>query len=53
MVERERSDALPRKGKVVPELSNDAIREVPVYTYRILYEIRKPDIQASLCSRDA
>lgn len=37
-------DELPRWGKVVPELDNEAIRELPVYSYRILYEIREPDI---------
>jgi toxin ParE1/3/4 len=36
--------ALPRIGKVVPELGNEAIRELPVCSYRILYEIREPDI---------
>ena len=37
-------DALPRIGKVVPELGNEAIRELPVYSYRILSEIREPAI---------
>lgn len=31
-------------GKVVPELGNEAIRELALYSYRILYEIKTPDI---------
>jgi len=37
-------DELPRMGKVVPELGNEAIRELSLYSYRILYEIKAPDI---------
>ncbi len=32
-------DELPRKGKKVPELNEESVREVSLYTYRILYEI--------------
>ena len=32
-------DELPRKGKKVPELNEDSVRELSLYTYRILYEI--------------
>ena len=35
-------DKLPRKGHKVPELNEDAIRELSLYSYRIIYEI-KPD----------
>jgi plasmid stabilization system protein ParE len=35
---------LPRRGKVVPELGNEAIRELSLYSYRILYEIKAPDV---------
>ncbi len=35
---------LPRMGKMVPELGNDAIRELSLYSYRILYEIKAPDV---------
>lgn len=31
---------LPRMGRVVPELGNEAIRELTLYSYRILYEIK-------------
>lgn len=31
---------MPRMGRVVPELDNEAIRELSLYSYRILYEIR-------------
>ena len=32
-------DELPRIGKVVTELNNENIRELSIYTYRIIYEI--------------
>lgn len=35
---------LPRIGKTVPELGNENIRELSLYSYRIIYEIREPDI---------
>ncbi|MCC5853617.1 MAG: type II toxin-antitoxin system RelE/ParE family toxin [Alkalimonas sp.] len=35
-------DELPRKGHKVPELNDDAVRELGLYSYRIVYEI-KPD----------
>ena len=37
-------DELPRVGKVVSELGVDAIRELSMYSYRILYEIKEPDV---------
>ena len=33
-------DTLPRKGRKVPELNVDAVRELGLYSYRILYEIK-------------
>lgn len=33
-------DELPRKGRMVPELNDDAVRELGLYSYRILYEIK-------------
>ncbi|MEW8291821.1 MAG: type II toxin-antitoxin system RelE/ParE family toxin [Candidatus Thiodiazotropha endolucinida] len=33
-------DAVPRKGYKVPELNEDAVRELGLYSYRILYEIK-------------
>ena len=33
-------DTLPRKGRKVPELNDDAVRELGLYSYRILYEIK-------------
>ncbi|MFV1985350.1 MAG: type II toxin-antitoxin system RelE/ParE family toxin [Thiohalomonadales bacterium] len=35
-----RLDELPRKGMKVPELNVDAVRELSLYSYRILYEIK-------------
>ncbi len=37
-------DDLPRIGKVMDELKNDKIRELPIYTYRIIYEIKTDDV---------
>lgn len=31
---------LPRIGKVIPELGDDNLRELSLYSYRILYEIK-------------
>ncbi len=36
-------DALPRAGRIVPELGEPDIREVAVHAYRIIYEIRNAD----------
>ena len=33
-------DELPRKGRMVPELNEDAVRELGLYSYRVLYEIK-------------
>ncbi len=35
---------LPCMDKMVPELGNDAIRKLSLYSYRILYEIKAPDV---------
>ena len=35
---------LPRIGKVIPELGDDKLRELSLYSYRILYEIKAPDV---------
>ena len=37
-------DDLPRMGRVVPELNNEHIRELSLYSYRILYEIKDRDV---------
>ena len=38
-------DALPRIGRKVPELNEDAIRELSLYSYRIIYEIKTKHIE--------
>ena len=46
---REKTDVLnglPKVGKKVPELYNDAVRELSLYSYRIIYEIKS---RALLC----
>ncbi len=35
---------LPLMGKIVPELNNVNIRELSLYSYRILYEIKDQDL---------
>lgn len=37
-------DELPRVGPVVPELGSEAIRELSLYSYRILYEVKNPGV---------
>lgn len=44
---REKTDVLeptPRVGRKVAELNNDQVRELSLYSYRIIYEIREQDI---------
>lgn len=31
---------LPQTGKIVPEINNPAIRELHIYSYRIMYEVK-------------
>jgi plasmid stabilization system protein ParE len=33
-------DELPRKGHKVPELNEDRVRELGLYSYRMIYEIK-------------
>ncbi len=37
-------DELSRLGRKVPELDDEAVRELSLYSYRILYEIKAPHI---------
>jgi plasmid stabilization system protein ParE len=37
-------EKLPRLGRKVPELSEETVREVSLYSYRILYEIKPAHI---------
>lgn len=36
-----RLEHLPRLGRVVPEINEDCIRELSIYSYRVLYEIKQ------------
>ncbi|OHX35519.1 MULTISPECIES: type II toxin-antitoxin system RelE/ParE family toxin [unclassified Methylomonas] len=38
-------DQLPRIGRIVPELSDEAVRELSLYSYPILYEIKPSHIE--------
>lgn len=33
-------DTLPHKGKMVAEVNEESVREISLYSYRILYEIK-------------
>jgi plasmid stabilization system protein ParE len=33
-------DQAPRGGRKVPELEDEAIREIPVYSWRVIYQLR-------------
>ncbi|MBI5451036.1 MAG: type II toxin-antitoxin system RelE/ParE family toxin [Gammaproteobacteria bacterium] len=35
---------LPRVGRAVPEVGDDSVRELSLYTYRIIYEVSGPDV---------
>jgi addiction module RelE/StbE family toxin len=37
-------EALPRQGRMVPELNDEAVRELRLYSYRVLYEIKSVDL---------
>ncbi len=37
-------DNLPKIGKVVAELNDEAVRELWLYSYRIIYEIKSQDV---------
>ncbi|MCP4285306.1 MAG: type II toxin-antitoxin system RelE/ParE family toxin [Gammaproteobacteria bacterium] len=44
---REKTDILeqlPKRGKKIPELNNDQVRELSLYSYQIIYEIREQGI---------
>lgn len=44
---REKASTLndfPKSGKKVPEINDDNIRELHLYSYRIIYQIDKSDI---------
>ena len=38
-------DETPKLGKVVPEIRDDNVRELHLYSYRILYEIKGKNIE--------
>lgn len=37
-------DQVSRIGRMVPELNEETVREIPLYSYRILYEIKTEHI---------
>jgi len=44
---REKTDVLediPKVGKKVPEVNNETIRELSLYSYRIIYEIKSQGV---------
>jgi len=37
-------DELPKMGKKVPEVDDEAVRELSLYSYRIIYEIKSQGV---------
>ncbi|MBA3582649.1 MAG: type II toxin-antitoxin system RelE/ParE family toxin [Gammaproteobacteria bacterium] len=37
-------DLLPRLGRIVPEINDETLREISVYSYRIIYQIHQKNI---------
>ncbi len=37
-------EKFPKRGRVVPEISDEAVRELFVKSYRLIYEIREADV---------
>ncbi|MGH2588927.1 MAG: type II toxin-antitoxin system RelE/ParE family toxin [Dehalococcoidia bacterium] len=48
-----RAAAFPRSGRVVPESDDDAIREVFVSSYRVIYRILQTDVQVVMVHHGA
>jgi addiction module RelE/StbE family toxin len=45
IIEKSRSlDQFPERGRVVPEIGNPALREVFVYSYRMIYEVTERQV---------
>lgn len=40
----EELNGLPKMGRMVPELNEEAVRELLLYSYRIIYEIKGEEI---------
>jgi plasmid stabilization system protein ParE len=38
-------DDLPHVGRIVPELNEETVRELSLYSYRILYEIKPTHVE--------
>lgn len=38
-------NALAERGQIVPELDIPSIREVFIYSYRLIYEVKKEEVQ--------
>jgi len=34
----------PRRGRIIPEIPDDSVREIFVKSYRLIYEIREGDV---------
>lgn len=38
-------DELPYQGRKVPELNDESVRELGLYSYRIIYEIKNNSVE--------
>ena len=37
-------DQTPRGGRKVPEVDDESIRELPVYSWRVIYQLRESNV---------
>ena len=37
-------ESFPERGRIVPEFNSDSVREIYVYSYRLIYEIQSDQI---------
>ena len=37
-------DRTPRAGRVVPEIGEDDIREIPIHSWRLIYQVRGAEV---------
>jgi len=44
---------LSRRGRVVPEVEEDSVREIFLYSYRMIYEIVNSDVYILAIIHDA
>jgi hypothetical protein len=43
-------ETLSERGRIVPELDDHSVREVFVYSYRLIYEVRGSEVRLVPCN---